>query len=125
MHDFKTYDSIELSTRGYNERWNSLRATRALGYQTPNEVILEAYAKALALHLIWGIRSLNDLPPTAGGWPAAQPKKNRTRKPSAVSKYLKYLEWADKKKLPAFLTYPTMSLNSSLLLHRDDLVKHI
>ena len=50
---------------------------------------------------------------TTGGWPTAQPKKKGTRKLSTVDKYLKYLEWADKKKLPAFLTYPTMSQNFS------------
>lgn len=115
MNDFKSYESIEISTRGYNDRWNSLRSTKALGYRTPNEVLEEAYIKALALHLIWGIKLVSDLSPTAGGWPAAQPKKNRTRKTSAVDKYLKYLEWADKKKLPAFLTYPTMSQNFSFV----------
>ena len=115
MNDFKTYESIELSTRGYSERWNSLRSTKALGYKTPNEVVLEAYAKALALHLIWNIGSVNDLQPTAG-WPVAQkkrPKKIRPRKPTSAERYLKYLEWADKKKLPAILTYPTMSQNFS------------
>ena len=114
VNDFKTYKSIELGTRGYNERWNNQRATRALGYRTPNEVVLDAYARALALHLIWNIKSIHDLQPTSVGWPAAQPKKNRTRKPTATEKYLKYLEWADKKKLPAFLTYPPMSQNFSL-----------
>lgn len=113
VNDFKSYESIEISTRGYNDRWNGLRATRALGYCTPNEVIEEAYVKALAMHLIWKIKAVSEIAPTAIGWPAAQPKKNRTRKVSAVDKYLKYLEWADKKKLPAFLTYPTMSQNFS------------
>lgn len=113
MNDFNTYESIELGTRGYNERWNNLRATRALGYLTPKEMVLEAYTKALALHLIWGIKPVSDLSPAAGGWPAAQPKKNRTRKLSTVDKYLKYLEWADKKKLPAVFTYPMMSQNFS------------
>lgn len=123
MNSFKNFESIERSTRGYNDRWNSQRSTKALGYRTPIEVVLESYVRALAMHLSWGVKSLNDLTPTTGGWPAAQPKKNRTRKPSAVSKYLKYLEWADKKKLPAFLTYPTMSQNSSDELvprRRDD-----
>lgn len=113
VNDFKSYDSIDMGTRGYNERWNGLRATKALGYKTPNEVIQESYIRALAMHLVWGIKSINDLQPTAVGWPAAQPKKNRTRKLSAVDKYLKYLDWADKKKLPAVFTYPMMSQNFS------------
>lgn len=113
MNDFRSFESIELGTKGYNERWNNQRATKALGWKTPNQVIQEAYIRCLALHLIWGVPSINDLKPTLGGWPEAQKKKNRTRKPSAVDKYLKYLEWADKKKLPAVLTYPTMSQNFS------------
>jgi len=113
MNNFPNYESIEISTRGYNERWNSQRATKRLGHKTPDEVVQEAYARALALHLFWKIKSIDDLKPTKGGWPVARQKKNRTRKPSAVSKYLNYLEWADKKKLPAFLTYPTMSQNFS------------
>jgi hypothetical protein len=108
---FESYEKIEAGMRSYNERWNVLRATRALGYRTPNEVLQEAYVRALALHLIWNIKSINDLEPTKGGWPVAQKKKNRTRKLSVIDKYLKYLEWADKNKLPAFLAYPTMSQN--------------
>ena len=115
MNYFTNYKSIETSTKGYSDRWNEQRATKVLGYKTPNEVVQEAYVKALALHLIWGIRSVDDLAPSAGGWPAAQPKKNRTVKASYVDKYLKYLEWADKKKLPAFLTYPPMSQNFSFV----------
>ena len=114
MNNFISYESIEKSTRGYNDRWNNLRSTKALGYKTPKEVVNESYVRALAMHLNWGIKSLNDQMPTTGGWPTAQPKKKGTRKLSTVDKYLKYLEWADKKKLPAFLTYPTMSQNFSV-----------
>lgn len=118
VNDFKSYESIELGTRGYNERWNNTRSTKALGYRTPNEVVLDAYVKALALHLIWNIKSINDLQPT-GGWPEAQKKKNKTRKLSIINKYLKYLEWADKKKLPALLAYPPMSQNFPVLNQRE------
>lgn len=113
VNDFKSFESIEFGTRSYNERWNNTRATKALGFRTPNEVVQESYVRALAMHLIWDVKSFNDLQPSAVGWPAAQPKKNRTRKQTAIEKYLKYLEWADKKKLPAFLIYPLMSQNFS------------
>jgi hypothetical protein len=114
MNAFGTFESIELGTRGYNDRWNQLRSTKALGWKTPNEVIIQSYVRALALHLAWGIKSLNELKPTSGGWPVAQKKKNRTRKPTAVDKYLNYLDWEDgKKKLPIFFIYPTMSRNFS------------
>ncbi len=112
MNVFRTYESIEISTRGYNDRWNTLRATKALSNRTPMEVIHEAYARALALHLVWGIKSVNEIKPTAG-WPMAKKQKNKTRKATTVDKYLKYLEWAEKKKFPAILTYPPMSQNFS------------
>lgn len=113
VNDFKTYESIERSTRGYNDRWNNQRATKALGWKTPNQVIEQAYVRALALHLVWGIKSVNELQPTAKGWPSPPKKKNKTTRKSFVDRYLNYLEWADKKKLPAILTYPTMSQSSS------------
>lgn len=114
MNEFKSYENIELSTRGYNDRWNNLRATKTLGWKTPNEVLHEWYVRVLAIHLIWNIKTVDEMKPTTGGWPSAQKQKNRTAKPSTVSKYLKYLEWADKKKLPAVLTYPSMSQNFSV-----------
>ena len=109
MNLFTSFESIELGTRGYNERWNRMRATKALGWLTPEKAVYEAYVRILALHLAWKIPSINDLKPTATGWPVAQKKKNRTRKPSATAKYLAYLDWADKKKLPAYLMAPPMS----------------
>jgi hypothetical protein len=116
MNDFRTFDSIELGTRGYNDRWNSMRRTKVLGWKAPDEVLEDAVVRALALHLVWGIKTLDQLEPTLGGWPNAQKKKGRPRKASAVEKYLKYLEWTEKKKLSILFTYPLMSPNSSTWL---------
>jgi len=113
VNSFKTFESIALSTRGYNERWNEQRATKALGWKTPNEVVKESYVKILAMHLFLDVKSLNELQPTTGGWPVAQKKKIRTRKLTATEKYLKYLEWAEKRKFPAYLAYPMMSQSFS------------
>lgn len=111
VNHFKDDRSLSLCIKGYNDRWNGLRATKVLGRKTPNEVIYEAYVRALAMHLVWNIKSVNELQPTPGDWPQAKKKKNRTRKPSVFSKHLKYLEWLDKNKLSALITYPTMSQN--------------
>ncbi len=48
---YKSYESIELNTRGYNERWNGQRKTRALGNKTPNQVIETAAVRAMVLML--------------------------------------------------------------------------
>ena len=42
MNDFSTYESIALGTEGYNERWNTQRATKALGWLTPAGVLEQA-----------------------------------------------------------------------------------
>jgi len=123
LGSFKSYETLELNTRGYCERWNSQRATRTLGRKTPNQVIREAYVKALAL-LMWVRNDQNQAVynlDNEGNAVMAIPKpkrpvnrKNRTRKPTAVEKYLTYLDWAEKKKLSALLTYPTMCQNFSM-----------
>jgi hypothetical protein len=108
---------IQVCSRGYNQRWNERRATKALKWQTPEETVASAYVRALAYHQALNVKSLDDLKPTLGGWPVAQKTKNRTRKQNQVEKYLNFLEWEDaKKKLPIFFTYPTMSQNFSPLI---------
>jgi transposase InsO family protein len=121
---YKTYEAIELNTRGYCDRWNSQRATRALGRKTPNEVIKEAYVRAyvyLSLVLRKPSPTLYQLDKQGNAYLPLKEKKHRnqikTRKLSRLDQYFKYLEWADaKKKLPALFTYPTMSLTSSRTL---------
>jgi hypothetical protein len=120
---YKSYESLELNTRGYNERWNGQRKTRALGNKTPNQVIETAAVRAivLMLHLqteknkaAYNINQDGDafiaIPKPAN----RLKKKIKTRKPSFVETYLKYVEWDEaKKKLPALITYPSMSQNFS------------
>jgi transposase InsO family protein len=123
MNFFTTFESIELSTRGYGDRWNGQRATKALAFKTPNEVVEQAYVKVLALHKFiqndqnQAVYDLNDQGDSVMTIPKPKksvPNKIRTRKITAVAKYLAYLEWDAKKKLPAFfVTYPTMSQISS------------
>ena len=111
---YRDLHQIQVNSIGYNQRWNQTRATKALGWKTPNEVLTLAYVRALALHLHLGIKSLDELEPTKGGWPVAQKKTNRTRKKTFADKYLNYLEWDEaKKKLPIIITYPTMSQSYS------------
>ena len=123
LGNFLTYEALDLNSRGYNDRWNNQRATRALGKKTPMTVIGEACVKALALHLfvankqnqgLWQFDTNGD-----AYMPIPKPKKgprkkSRPRKKSAAQKYLDYLEWAELKKLPAFIiSYPSMSQSLS------------
>ena len=123
VNSFRTYESIALATIGYNDRWNNVRATKTLGWKTPNEVLVAAQIRVLAV-LIFVQNERNksayELNALGNAWlpipkPEKRPKKKiQTRKPGAVEKYLKYLEWDDsKKKLPIFFTSPSISQNFS------------
>jgi len=123
MGSFKTYEALALNTKGYGDRWNTKRKTRALGYRTPNQVLAAAQVRALALmqflrtdknKTAYSLNSQGDAQVRIPK-PAKRPKKKiKTRKPTAVETYLKYVEWDEaKKKLLALLTYPSMSQNFS------------
>ena len=111
---YRDLKHVQQCSLGYNLHWNQTRRTKTLGFKSPLEVLELALIRALALHLVLKIKTFDELQPSLGGWPAAQKKKNRTRKPSFVEKYLNHLEWEDaKKKLPIVFTYPMMSPSSS------------
>ena len=122
---FGNLKKLQAASQLYNLGWNELRRTKALGFKTPMEVIELAYVRAVVFtqrhlieqgHVNYRIDELGNLyMPVNEQKPR---KKIRTRKPTYVEKYLKYLEWEDsKKKLPALITYPMMSQNFSVLFH--------
>ena len=123
MGNCQTYEAVALNTKGYNERWNSQRATKTLGWKTPDEVIYEAYVKVMAIMMFLKdeqsrpVYKINRL--GIAYMPVPRPEKvvkhaNKTRKLSAVDKYLKYLDWADKNKLKCIiLGMPSISQNFS------------
>lgn len=118
---YRSYENISLNIEGYNQRWNEHRRTKALGFKSPQEVIKAAYIKATAFLILCqpnpnhasyrldrqGNAYLPIVPPKAK-------KKIRTRKPTAVEKYLRYLEWESKNKLRALIaSAPTISQSFS------------
>ena len=123
MNNFATYESIALSTKGYEDRWNKTRATRALGRKTPNEVIAEAYVRVMGMMLFikndanTALYNLDENFNRILSIPKPKKEvqlKNKTRKKSYVDKYLQYSEWADKNKLKCLIfAQPTMSQNFS------------
>ena len=124
MNYFTTYESIALSTKGYSDRWNTQRATKALGWLTPAQVIELAYVKAIAMIMfikkegdvsVYKLDQHGDAVMTVPKPQKQVQKKNKTRKISAVDKYLGYLEWANQNKLKCLiLGNPTISPNFSL-----------
>ena len=132
MNHFTSYESIALSTKGYNDRWNTQRATKTLGWLTPSQTIEQAYVKVIALMMfikeeghisVYKLDQHGDAMMTVPKPEKYVQKKNKTRKISAVDKYLSYIEWADRNKLKCLiLGNPTISQNFSVLDQVIDLV---
>lgn len=49
MGSFKTYESIVVNTKGYNERWNNQRGIKAVDWKASNQVIYEAFLRVIVL----------------------------------------------------------------------------
>src|SRR5205814_1606755 len=82
VNDFRTFEQIELGTRGYSERWNNQRSTRALGWKTPAQVLADAFVRAYALLLFMTKERNNavyhfDSQGDVVGFAVPKPKKQR------------------------------------------------
>jgi transposase InsO family protein len=104
-----TYDGLKISIAAYNGRWNERRRTKALNWQTPWEAVQAAYVRMLVwLNLIREIYHPNVKPTITlsenGNFylnipaPQSGKKKIRTRRLSAVDRYLQWSDWDDKKR---------------------------
>lgn len=123
MNYFLTYESITLATKGYNDRWNNQRATKALGWLTPNEVIAQSYVRVVAMMMsiktekntaVYKINQDGNMVLPIPRPEKTVQKKNKTRKLTKVDKYLQYLEWLEQNKLKCLIFgNPTMSQNFS------------
>lgn len=110
---YKSFENIKLNAAGYNQRWNTIRRTKALGWLSPEETIRAAYVKAAA-YLMYLNPQKNEVVEEN-----SRPQKIKTRKKlSSVEKYLQFLEWDDKNKSRAIALLPTMSQNFSRLNFR-------
>lgn len=120
-----TIEDLKAATKQYNQRWNDERPTKTLGWKTPNEVMQDAYVRAiLYLKLM--------LPPKAFERPKYIQKKSigsgtiyaqrsdmkaiseslkspkRLKQPNAVDRYLQYLDWEAKQKIKYLLPVPVI-----------------
>jgi hypothetical protein len=121
-----SFEKLEKQMRSYNERWNWLRATKALGWFTPDQCIDRSYVRAAAylIHMrdLYGQKNApslvqhnsNDDAYLAIPKPQRQPRKpSRPSRPTAVDRYMTWHEWDRKKNLKAYLPLPVMSQSFS------------
>ena len=108
----KSFESLERQMKSYNERWNVLRATKALDWKTPEQCVSEAYVRAAA-YLLCLKRMLPESQPTA---PSPEPRKpTKVKPPNQTARYLQWQDWDDKKSQKAFFPLPVISQIFSLL----------
>lgn len=117
----KSFENIERDMRGYNGRWNSLRATKALGWKTPDQCIELACVRAIVYLRLMAEKDVSVQQPvyrydSEGNAympiPKDRPlprKKIKIKKPSAVDRYLKWQQWDQKKSYKTYLPLPVMS----------------
>ena len=118
---FKSFESFEQQMRSYNERWNVLRATKALGWRTPDQCIEQAFVNVLTyIEMIKekyaeNNRSVYDLDKQGNAFvpiPKTQPlpkKINSIKKVTQVDRYLQWLDWDQKNTKKTLLPLPVMS----------------
>jgi transposase InsO family protein len=118
----KSFEQLEKQMRSYNERWNMLRATKALGWLTPDQCVERANVRATALlihmHELHGRKeepqivhhNSNDDAFIKAPEPKRQPRK--ATKPSRPTFFDRYMTWHDadpKKNIKGYLPLPFIS----------------
>lgn len=107
----------------YNRRWNEVRATKTLGWKTPNEVVWDAYVRAYVyLKLLQhqyqpqlpDLVAINDQGNLALPVVLEPQSVRKIKRPSSLIRYLQYLDWEKNKNLKSALILPVaMSQNFS------------
>lgn len=127
----KSYENLELQMRSYNERWNTQRATKALGWKTPMQCIDLAVVRAAAYLELIRMKYAAEVKPTyqldkAGNaylpLPEPKPLPRKDKKPKKVDyvdRYLQWHDWDQKNRLKAFIPMPVMSQNFSARCRRQ------
>jgi len=125
-----SFEELEIKTRIYNGRWNNERPTKTLGWQTPIEVLHQAYVRAYVFlklvlpHSAWLRQERQVSLLVNNGATVTGPKseikrlkeeiKKQPEKPkklTAVDRYLQYLDWEAKRKIKSWLPVPLILQN--------------
>lgn len=125
------FEEIRTATIGYNYRWNRLRRTKSLRWQTPEESVERAYVSVLAWfttlkekhkkegYVEVGITKEGDYILKVKPPKLKKKMKKKIKKKSAVDRYLEWLEWDSKKYHNAMLPLSGMSLNFSCIFNHN------
>jgi transposase InsO family protein len=115
------FENLERAMRSYNGRWNTLRATKALGWKTPDQCVEAGLVRAIVYLRLMSEKYTPGQQPVycydSEGTaympiPKDRPlprKKPKTKKMSAVDRYLQWQQWDQKKTNKAYLSLPVMS----------------
>jgi transposase InsO family protein len=119
-YEFNDFWKLENAMRSWNDRWNEQRATKALGWKTPNEALVAAtlscVARMINLQKRLGIAPSEIIKADLTGNLVLQVPTTKPEKVSKIKKVKKknmvdrYLTWADgeAKKLKSLLVLPTI-----------------
>ena len=109
-YSFKNFEDLAKAMKGYNGRWNEIRATKALGWKTPWGAIEWSYVRMLACLMMLQRPPKAELPVSVN---KAKPKKLST-----TGRYLQWLNWdeAQRKQTKALFYLPQISQNFSAYL---------
>jgi hypothetical protein len=129
----RTHAELAAETILYNQRWNEERPTKTLGWKTPSEVLEDAYLRAFNFLALVLPRSAWKKPEpqksilASNGTKITGPKSEIRRikqeqrkipkepkKPTAVDRYLQYLDWEAKQKIKSWLPVPLILQNFSV-----------
>jgi transposase InsO family protein len=105
----QTFEKLEKQMRSYNERWNAMRPTKALGWKTPNECVLLGFVRALA-YLALLRETYASVAQHVTQEPQPLPrKKAKTKRTTKFARYMQWLEWDQKNSQKAILPLPVIS----------------
>ena len=109
QRQFNSLQELQIATRIYSDYWNEERYTKTLGWRTPNQVVELAYVRAIAfvnyVNKLYKPQKSEELEKihTLGGYFCR--RKNKTKKLSAVARYLQWMD-GESKKLKSYLPVP-------------------
>jgi transposase InsO family protein len=122
-----TIDELQVETKDWNRRWNEERATKTLGWLTPNETLVQACVRSIAYLQLSLKKAADEVPKrvrtvtigrskvTATSKELKQLKtpKKKTKRPTDVDRYLQYLDWEERQKLKSWIPLPLILKNFS------------
>lgn len=120
QNTFKTFTELQTRIYAYNDRWNNRRPTKSLGWKTPGRLVME-YQMTLFILDGWILelqREHNQRQKQQERINRAQLIKKQVKKPSAIDRYLAWVDW-DAKKGQKYALLPVSYISTiySLFFH--------